>query len=76
MGTLTSPRFKIERPYIAFYISGGNFEHSTCLDLLVNGKVVRSAVGWNSDRLVPASWSVGEFSGQDAQIEGGRQGRG
>ncbi len=69
MGTLTSPPFKIERPYIAFYISGGNYEHSTCLNLLIDGKVVRSAVGWNSDRLMPASWSVGEFAGQNAQIQ-------
>ena len=68
-GKLTSPRFEIDRPYIAFYISGGNYEHSTCLDLLIDGKVVRSAVGWNSDRLMPASWSVGEFAGRSAQIQ-------
>ena len=68
-GTLTSPLFKIERPYIAFFISGGNYEHSTCLNLLVDGKVVRSAVGWNSDRLVPASWCVSEFAGQNAQVQ-------
>ncbi len=69
MGTLTSPRFNIQRPYIAFYISGGNYEHSTCLNLLVDGKVVRSAVGWNSDKLLPASWNVGELAGQNAQIQ-------
>ena len=69
MGKLTSPPFKIERPYIAFYISGGNYEYSTCLNLLVAGKVVRSATGWNSDRLLPASWNVGEFAGQNAQLQ-------
>ncbi len=68
-GTLTSPPFKIERPYIAFCISGGNYEHSTCLNLLVEGKVVRSAVGWNSDKLLPASWGVSEFAGQNARIQ-------
>ena len=68
-GTLTSPPFKIERKYIAFRISGGNFEHDTCLNLLIHGKVVRSATGWRSDRLGPGSWDVSRFAGQSAQIQ-------
>ena len=55
-GTLTSPEFKIGRKYISFFIGGGDYEHDTCLNLLIQGKVVRSATGWRSDRLVPASW--------------------
>jgi sucrose-6-phosphate hydrolase SacC (GH32 family) len=68
-GTLTSPPFKIQRTYISFRIAGGNFEHHTCINLLVNGKVVRSATGWNSDRLTPASWDVRPLAGQEAQIQ-------
>ena len=44
-GTLTSPAFKLERTFISFLIGGGNYEHHTCLNLLVGGKVVRSATG-------------------------------
>lgn len=69
MGTLTSPPFKIERRYIAFRIGGGPFEHHTCLNLLVDGQIVRSAAGWGSDRLAPASWDVGAWQGQTAQVE-------
>src|ERR1039458_2059218 len=54
-GTLTSPEFKIAREYISFRISGGDYEHDTCVNLLINGKIIKSAVGWRSDRLVPAS---------------------
>jgi fructan beta-fructosidase len=68
-GSLTSPEFKIERPYIAFRIAGGGYEHRTCVNLLINGKVVRSATGWNSDRLAAASWDVRTWSGQAAQIQ-------
>src|SRR5882672_3857513 len=68
-GTLTSPEFKIARKYISFLIGGGDYERDTCLNLLVNGKVVRSATGWRSDRLVPASWDVSRFLGQAAQIQ-------
>src|SRR5260221_7567280 len=57
-GTLTSPEFKVARKYISFRIGGGDYEHDTCLNLLINGKVVRSATGWRSDRLAPASWDV------------------
>lgn len=69
IGTLTSPEFKISRRYIAFRIGGGNYEFSTCLQLLINGKIVKSATGWNSDHLAPASWDVGQFAGQTAQLQ-------
>lgn len=69
VGTLTSPRFKIARKYISFLISGGDYEHDTCLNLLIHGKVVRSATGWRSNRLVPASWDVSRFLGQKAQVQ-------
>jgi len=68
-GTLTSPEFKIARNYISFRIGGGDYEHDTCLNLLINGKVVRSATGWRSDYLTPASWDVRRFLGQKAQLQ-------
>jgi sucrose-6-phosphate hydrolase SacC (GH32 family) len=68
-GTLTSPRFKIRRHYIAFLISGGRWEHETCLNLLVDGEVVRSATGANNTHLTPASWDVAALVGKTAQIQ-------
>ncbi len=68
-GTLTSPEFKISRRYIAFRVGGGNYERHTCLNLLIDGKIVRSATGWKSDRLVPASWDVKPFVGQNARVQ-------
>ncbi len=69
LGTLTSSPFKVERAYISFLIAGGHYERHTCLNLLVGGKIVRSATGWNSDRLVEQSWEVREFTGRQAQIQ-------
>ncbi len=68
-GVLTSPGFQISRRFIAFRIGGGNYEFRTCLHLLVSGKIVRSATGWNSDYLAAASWDVSEFAGQTAQLQ-------
>lgn len=68
-GTLTSPVFKITRRYIAFRIGGGDYERDTCVNLLIDGAVVKSATGWRSDRLAPASWDLGAFRGRKAQIQ-------
>lgn len=68
-GTLTSPEFKIARKYVSFLIGGGDYERHTCLNLIIHGKIVKSATGWKSDRLVPASWDVSRYAGQKAQVQ-------
>ncbi|MGW3811071.1 GH32 C-terminal domain-containing protein [Micromonospora sp. NPDC005113] len=68
-GTLTSPAFKIERSYISFTIGGGDYEYVTCLNLIVGGKIVRTATGRNSDALMPESWDVSELLGRSAQVQ-------
>ncbi len=67
-GTLLSPLFKIERRYVAYAVGGGDYERHACIDLLVEGKVVRRATGRNSDKLQPGSWEVGEFRGRTGQL--------
>jgi fructan beta-fructosidase len=74
-GTLTSPPFKVERKYINFLIGGGKFPGKTCINLLLDGKVVRTATGPNdkpggSEALDWASWDVAELEGKSvvAQI--------
>ena len=73
-GTLTSPAFKLERKFIQFLIGGGKFAGQTCMNLLVDGKVVRTATGPNdqpggSERLDWQSWEVEEFLGKPAVIQ-------
>ena len=72
-GTLTSPPILIERRYINFLVGGGKLPGQTCIDLLVDGKVVRSATGPNdapggTERLDWASWDVSEFAGKSATV--------
>ncbi|MES2661067.1 MAG: glycoside hydrolase family 32 protein [Verrucomicrobiota bacterium] len=67
-GTLTSPAFKISKPFISFLIGGGDYEMHACMDLIVDGKTVKRATGRNSDRMTSASWGVRELMGKEAQI--------
>lgn len=67
-GTLSSPNFSIDRDFIAFRIGGGDYERHCCLELLIEGRVVRSATGRHSDRLQPQSWDVRDLKGKRAQL--------
>lgn len=68
-GTLISPEFTIQRPYINFLIGGGDHEGETCINLLVNGKAVRSRTGRRDDTLISAYWDVTDLKGKQARIE-------
>jgi fructan beta-fructosidase len=73
-GLLTSPIFVIERKHISFLIGGGGWPGKTCINLLVDGKVVRTATGPNlkpggSEELELASWDVADLEGRAACIQ-------
>ena len=72
-GTLISPPFAIERPYLNFLIGGGRHPGSLCIDLMVEGKVIRTATGPNdrpggTEQLDWAAWDVRDFMGQTAVL--------
>jgi fructan beta-fructosidase len=73
VGTLTSPPFRIERPFINFLLGGGMYPGEACIDLLIDGEAVRTATGPNdrpggSERLGWWSWDVSDFAGTTAVL--------
>lgn len=68
-GRLTSPPFTIDRDFMNFKIGGGHDEAKECIRLVVDGKVVRTSTGLNSEDLLWDTWSVREFAGKNAHIE-------
>ena len=68
-GKLTSREFRIGRRFITFLIGGGNNPGQTCLNLLVDGKSVRSATGKNENKMHGEHFDVREFEGKTARIE-------
>ncbi|MBE2181496.1 MAG: glycoside hydrolase family 32 protein [Chthoniobacterales bacterium] len=68
-GVLVSQEFQIEADHISFLIGGGNYPDLMGLNLVVDGKVVRTATGNNSPVLVPMTWDVSELRGKTAHLE-------
>ena len=74
VGRLRSPPFRIERRNINFLIGGGKYPGKTCMNLIVDGKEVRTATGPNrrsggSERLDWQFWEVSDLIGKEARIE-------
>ena len=68
-GRLVSRPFTIERDYIRFWIGGGSHKGKTCLNLLVDGKAVRTATGKDNNRMSMQSFAVRDLKGRQAVIE-------
>ena len=69
LGTLTSPRFRIERDYVTFLIGGGSFKKETCVNLLIDGKAVLSATGRSNNTMFETVWDVRKWKGSEARLQ-------
>ena len=67
-GTLTSPEFTIERGYINFLVSGGNWPDDVNVELIVSGTVVRTAIANHQDNMFWFTWDVMDLLGSSAKI--------
>lgn len=73
-GSLTSPAFTIERPWLNFLIGGGGHPGVTCMNLVIDGQVILSATGPNTkpggrEDLQAASWNVAAHVGKTAVLQ-------
>ncbi|GEA87358.1 glycoside hydrolase family 32 protein [Cellulomonas cellasea] len=74
-GTVTSPTFTIEQGFINLLVGGGYHPYTgdgtdaTAVNLVVDGEVVQSATGQDSEALNWVAWDVSELVGKQAQIQ-------
>jgi non-lysosomal glucosylceramidase len=68
-GRLISPEFTIERSWISFLVGGGAHAGRTCMNLVVDGEVVRTVTGRNQERLERENWRVADLVGRRAHLE-------
>ncbi|MBV6457651.1 MAG: hypothetical protein HONBIEJF_00768 [Fimbriimonadaceae bacterium] len=69
LGRLRSPSFPIERRYINLRVGGGNHKDKTCVNLVVDGAVVRSVTGRNSNLMAWESFDVAMYEGKTGYLE-------
>lgn len=74
-GTITSPTFTITSDYVNLLVGGGRHPYptdpggATAVNLVVDGEVVLSATGQDSEALNWVAWHVADFRGRPAQIQ-------
>ena len=69
VGKLVSPPFVIQGDAITLQVGGGMSPDSEVARLLVDGKVVASSTGCNTEILGRRLWSVAPFRGKQAVLE-------
>jgi hypothetical protein len=68
-GKMVSDPFEIDLPYLTFRIGGGRHAGKTCLNLVIDDRVVRTATGRNAERLELRAWDVSEFLNRRTHLE-------
>jgi non-lysosomal glucosylceramidase len=68
-GKLTSAAFTISRNFIVVWIGGGKMPDKTCVNLLVDGKVVRTQTGPGHNPMSFHSLDVRDLEGKQAQLQ-------
>ncbi|MCH8979034.1 MAG: hypothetical protein IH945_07300 [Armatimonadetes bacterium] len=68
-GVLLSDEFTVQRWFVNFLIGGGSHTGKTCINLLVDGKVVRSVTAKNSNTMRPASLDARGLEGRTARLQ-------
>ncbi|HEY3780228.1 MAG TPA: GH116 family glycosyl hydrolase [Fimbriimonadaceae bacterium] len=69
LGTLRSPNFTIDLPYINMRVGGGDHKGKTCINLVVDGEIKRTCTGHANNRMGWESFNVSEFKGKEAYLE-------
>ena len=68
-GTLTSPDIPIDRKYLRFLIGGGRHPDELGIQLIIDGKAVRTSTGHESETLRAVSWDISEFEGKTGKLQ-------
>jgi hypothetical protein len=67
-GTLSSPPFIVDRDYLHFLIGGGSHAGKTCVEILVDGRVVVSETGRDENPMKPRVVDMRPYRGKSALL--------
>jgi hypothetical protein len=67
-GELLSPEFTLDGSMLGLLVGGGSAKRGTGVELLVDGAVVATASGTDSNVLAPVFWDIGAHAGKRARL--------
>ena len=67
-GTLTSPLFKATRRYLAFLLVGGDRPAQLAVEILLDGQIVHSLSGSNSNQFTPRTIDLAPWQGKQLRL--------
>jgi cytochrome c553 len=68
-GTMTSRAFTLDHAFLTMLVGGGAHAGKTCVNLLIDGKVVLTATGRNNNQMFPVRWDLRPFKGKTSRIQ-------
>ena len=68
-GKLTSPKIKVQRQYLVFLYTSGEFQDKVGVNILQDGKVVKTLTGTGSAALEWRYFDLKELKGKEIQVE-------
>lgn len=68
-GIIQSPEFNIGKRYLKFLVGGGNQTDRTSVNLVVDGKIVETAVGNQTETLNEVVWDLKAYQGKKAIVK-------
>ncbi len=69
IGILLSPEFEINKNYLKFLVGGGNQKEKTSVNLVIDDKIVETAVGNNTESLREHIWNLKKYNGKAARLK-------
>lgn len=68
-GIIQSPKFNIGKRYLKFLVGGGSQADRTSVNLVVDGKIVETAVGNQTETLSETVWDLKPYQGKKAFVK-------
>ena len=68
-GSMLSKKFIAQRDFITLYVYGGDFKGESCVNLIIDGKIVASLLGENENHFKKQLFDLRKYQGKAFQLE-------
>ena len=66
---MQSSPFKISKRYLKFLVGGGNLKDKTSVNLTIDGNIIKTATGNQTENMEQTTWDLKPYLGKEARIK-------